>query len=82
MTSINPHSGQAIGHIVKANEKDYEQGMKLAAEAFKEWSSWPMPKRGDVIRDFGEELRKYKDQLGSLISLEMGKIHSEGLGEV
>lgn len=54
----------------------------MAQKAFKEWSQWPMPKRGDVIRDFGAALKKYKEPLGKLISLEVGKILSEGLGEV
>lgn len=82
ISSINPHSNKVIAEIIKANESDYEKGMQLAEKAFKEWSTWPIPKRGDVVRDFGDALRKYKEALGSLISLEVGKIYSEGLGEV
>lgn len=47
-------------------------------KAKKEWASWSMVKRGDVVREFGEELRKLKEPLGKLITLEMGKIYSEG----
>lgn len=62
--SINPHSNGVIAEIIKADKEDYERGMKLAEKAFKEWSTWPMPKRGDVVRDFGNALRKYKEALG------------------
>lgn len=51
-------------------------------EANKEWRSIPMPVRGDIVRQIGEALREKKDHLGRLISMEMGKIRSEGLGEV
>lgn len=52
--------------------------MEEAMKAKKEWASWSMVKRGDIIREFGLELRKLKEPLGKLISLEMGKISSEG----
>lgn len=46
------------------------------------WARWPAPKRGDIVREIGDELRRHVDSLGRLVSLEMGKIHKEGVGEV
>lgn len=80
--STNPTNGKCIAKIREASLEDYEQAMLRAEQSKKEWQNWPMPKRGDVVRQFGVELRKYKKQLGQLISLEMGKILSEGEGEV
>lgn len=80
--SINPNNGKPIANIIKASPADYQKGIQLAQEAFKVWSQWPMPERGNVIRDFGHALRESKEALGKLISLEVGKIYPEGLGEV
>lgn len=56
--------------------------MARAQEAFKTWRMIPAPKRGEIVRQIGEELRRYKEPLGKLVSYEMGKIYKEGLGEV
>jgi len=80
--SLNPHNNQPVAEIVEASIEDYERGVALAESAKHAWAHVPMPKRGDIIRQIGDALRKYKKQLGQLISLEMGKILAEGLGEV
>ncbi len=80
--SLSPHDETPLAQIIQATPEDYERGMIIAMAARKKWAELPMPKRGDIIRDVGEELRKLKEPLGQLISLEMGKIISEGLGEV
>lgn len=82
ITSYNPANGEVIGSVFRATEKDYEHIMKEAQQAFLSWREVPAPKRGEVIRTIGNELRKYKDFLGSLVSLEMGKSKQEGDGEV
>lgn len=80
--SYNPANGKAIASIYNASEKDYEHIMQEAQQSFLHWREVPAPKRGEVIRLIGMELRKYKDALGSLVSLEMGKSKQEGDGEV
>jgi aldehyde dehydrogenase (NAD+) len=80
--SINPATGQVLAKVHCATEADYEQVMKDAEAAFKIWREVPAPKRGEAVRLVGDELRKHKDALGSLVSLEMGKIKPEGDGEV
>ena len=80
--SINPATGQVIAKVHCATEADYEQVIKDAEAAYKLWREVPAPKRGEAVRLMGEELRKHKDDLGSLVSLEMGKIKPEGDGEV
>jgi aldehyde dehydrogenase family 7 member A1 len=81
-TAVNPHDNRPIAKIVMGNEEDYESCIS-AMEAEKErWMLTPMPARGEIMRQIGEALRAKKDALGSLISLEMGKIKSEGDGEV
>lgn len=80
--SYNPANGETIGSVYRASEKDYEQVVNEAQKAFLSWRELPAPKRGEVIRCIGNELRKYKDALGSLVSLEMGKSKQEGDGEV
>jgi aldehyde dehydrogenase (NAD+) len=82
LVSYNPTDGQPIGSIIQADEEAYERVVATAAETFKTWKMMPAPARGDVVRDLGNELRIFKDPLGRLVSLEMGKILSEGLGEV
>ena len=62
--------------------EDYEKAIEAARAAQKEWALVPMPKRGDIVRQIGVALREYKKELGNVISLEMGKIESEGWGEV
>lgn len=78
----NPHNNRPIAQIRMANEQDYENCMKLAMAAKVAWRNKPMPARGDIVREIGNELRRQKDNLGKLIALENGKILAEGLGEV
>lgn len=80
--SYNPATGEAIASVYSASENDYEHIIKEAEKQFLTWRSVPAPKRGEFIRAIGNELRKYKDFLGSLVSLEMGKSKQEGDGEV
>jgi aldehyde dehydrogenase (NAD+) len=80
--SHSPVDGALIGKVESANEENYEQIVKTAQEAFKIWRMVPAPKRGEVVRQMGDELRKYKMPLGKLVSYEMGKSLQEGLGEV
>lgn len=80
--SYSPVDGQLIGTVNAATAAEYEQVMKTAEAAFKEWRLLPAPKRGEVVRQIGERFRKYKDPLGKLVSYEMGKSLQEGLGEV
>ncbi len=77
-----PIDGSRIGGVRLADLNDYETVMKKAQDAFVSWRTVPAPKRGEIIRLLGLELRKHKKELGALISLEMGKIRSEGEGEV
>ena len=80
--SFNPTTGELIASVRSATAADYEEVAATAAEAFKEWRTWPAPRRGEVVRQLGNELRQHKEALGRLVTLEMGKILSEGLGEV
>jgi aldehyde dehydrogenase (NAD+) len=77
-----PIDGSRIGGVRLANLADYETVLGAAQEAFGSWRAVPAPQRGEIIRQLGNELRKHKRELGALISLEMGKIRSEGEGEV
>jgi len=80
--SYNPTNGEAIGAVYRASMGDYEQIIKESQQAFLKWREVPAPKRGEIVRAIGDELRKNKDALGSLVSLEMGKSKQEGDGEV
>ena len=80
--SINPATGEVIARIRAAGAEDYERVMASAAAAFAAWRDVPAPRRGEAVRLMGEALRAKKDLLGSLVSLEMGKIKAEGDGEV
>ncbi len=82
LKSISPINGEVIAEINQAGPDDYEQIISRAQEAFSQWRNIPAPKRGEIVRLIGLELRKYKEQLGRLVSLEMGKILPEGKGEV
>ncbi|MBA7685751.1 Succinate-semialdehyde dehydrogenase [NADP(+)] [subsurface metagenome] len=82
LVSYNPATGEPIAKIIQATEKTYEQVISQAAEAFKSWRMMPAPQRGMVVRDVGEALRELKEPLGELVTLEMGKIRAEGIGEV
>ena len=80
--SINPATGQRLAQVRGAAPEDYEDVMASAVAAAAAWRLVPAPKRGEAVRLMGEELRKYKDALGSLVSMENGKIKAEGVGEV
>lgn len=80
--SLNPTTGEVIARVQEASPEAYEQVIGKAQTSFTSWRSLPAPKRGDLIRDFGNALREKKEALGDLVSLEMGKIRSEGHGEV
>lgn len=80
--SFSPVDGEQIAGFTPASQEDYEQVIKTAEAAFLEWRKVPAPKRGEVVRQLGEELRKHKEDLGKLVSYEMGKSLQEGLGEV
>jgi aldehyde dehydrogenase (NAD+) len=78
----NPADGSLIAQMRPASPEDYEAVMASAAEAAAAWRRVPAPKRGEAVRLLGEELRRHKTDLGTLVSLENGKILAEGLGEV
>jgi aldehyde dehydrogenase (NAD+) len=78
----SPIDGTLIGRVRQASPLDYETAVVAANRAFLEWRDLPAPKRGEVVRKFGEALRVAKDDLGALVSIEAGKILPEGLGEV
>ena len=75
-------SGKEIGKVISTTEKEYHAIVETAKEAFIYWRNVPAPKRGEIVRQIGEELRKQKEPLGELVSYEMGKSLQEGLGEV
>src|SRR6202790_417131 len=80
--STNPATGKRLAQVRGATPEDYEDVMASALAAAAAWRLVPAPKRGEAVRLMGEELRKYKDALGSLVSMENGKIKAEGVGEV
>src|SRR4051812_39708481 len=82
LESIDPATGQALGRVRAVNRPEYDARVAAAQERFAEWRLRPAPKRGEVVRALGELLRKHKQSLGELVSLESGKIRAEGLGEV
>ena len=82
LNSYSPVDGKLIASVTGADAKTYEAVIQKAQSAFIEWRSWPAPKRGEIVRQVSEELRKYKQPLGELVSYEMGKSLQEGLGEV
>jgi len=78
----NPASGALIAQVRPASAADYENVIASAQQAASAWRDVPAPKRGEAVRLLGEELRRHKNDLGTLVSLENGKILAEGLGEV
>lgn len=82
LVSYSPIDGKPIAKVVQATKEDYDLLIREAQEAFEKWKMLPAPKRGEVVREIGEILRKYKEPLGKLVTLEMGKIKAEGMGEV
>ncbi len=82
LVSYNPTNGEPIAAVVQATAATYDTIVERATDAFKTWREVPAPKRGQVIRDLGNALREVKEPLGELVTLEMGKIKVEGMGEV
>jgi len=82
LESYSPVDGQLIGKVKMSTKEDYEKVMQKATEAFKTFRTMPAPQRGEIVRQFGEKLRKNKEALGKLVSYEMGKSLQEGYGEV
>ena len=82
IVSISPVDGKKIGSVKSTDEASFRKVVAVAEKAFVEWRAVPAPKRGEVVRQIGEALRKKKTALGMLVSYEMGKSLQEGLGEV
>ncbi|MXV49553.1 aldehyde dehydrogenase family protein [Pedobacter sp. HMF7647] len=80
--SISPVDGQTIAVFDLIDEEHYNDVVEIAKKAFEQWKFIPAPKRGEIVRQFAERLRESKDDLGALVSYEMGKSLQEGLGEV
>ena len=80
--SVSPTDSSVIANVQNANREDYETLISKAQQAFPEWRKVPAPQRGDIVRQIGNAVREAKDDLGKLVSWEMGKIYQEGLGEV
>ena len=82
IASLNPADGSELGRVRLASAEDYERTVAKSMEVFERWRMFPAPKRGQIVREIGDELRRVKDDLGTLVTLEMGKILAEGKGEV
>ncbi len=82
LDSVSPVDGIKTGSVTCADKQAYEQVITKAQEAFAVWRMWPAPKRGEIVRQVGDALRANKEQLGKLVSYEMGKSLQEGYGEV
>jgi aldehyde dehydrogenase (NAD+) len=82
IVSINPATGQELARVRLATAADYEKVVSQSVEVFARWRMLPAPKRGQIVREIGDELRLFKGDLGMLVTLETGKILAEGRGEV
>jgi len=82
LVSYTPVDGSAIASVNTTTKEEYERVVAAANEAYKTWRLMPAPKRGEIVRQFGNRLRDYKNELGMLVSYEMGKSLQEGWGEV
>jgi len=82
LESVSPIDGRVIAAVRQATAEQYERVIEQARAAFAEWRMVPAPKRGEIVRQIGEAIRRHKAQLGALVTLEMGKIRAEGEGEV
>lgn len=82
ISSYSPADGALIGKVQVTDAQSYEQVISESLEAFQLWRSTPAPRRGEIVREIGNELREVKADLGKLVSYEMGKSYQEGLGEV
>lgn len=81
-TQVNPSTGEKLGEVSFGTAADYEAAIVAMNAAKKDWAEMPAPLRGEIVRKMGEKLREHKTELGTMISLEMGKILTEGLGEI
>ena len=82
LKSYNPATGEVIATVIQATKDSYETVVSSSHEAFLTWRNVPAPVRGAVVRDLADALREYKEPLGDLVTVEMGKIRAEGHGEV
>ena len=82
ISSFSPVDGKLISKVKTANSEDYQKIISTSKSAFEIWKTIPAPKRGEFVRQFGDKLRIKKNELGKLVSYEMGKSYQEGLGEV
>ncbi len=82
LESYSPTDGELIASVTTATTEDYDKVISTAKEAALQFRQIPAPKRGELVRQFGLKLREYKEDLGKLVSYEMGKSLQEGLGEV
>jgi aldehyde dehydrogenase (NAD+) len=82
VASLNPADGSELGRVRLATADDYERTIAKSISVFQGWRMLPAPKRGEIVREIGDELRRSKEDLGTLVTLEMGKILAEGKGEV
>jgi aldehyde dehydrogenase (NAD+) len=82
ITSSSPVDGKVIASVISSDDASYRQAIATAERAFTEWRMWPSPRRGEIVRQMGEALRANKENLGKLVSYEMGKSLQEGYGEV
>ncbi len=82
LVSVSPIDGKPIAEVIQATTDDYAVVINKAQTAFEKWRMVPAPQRGQIVREIGEALRKYKEPLGRLVTLEMGKPIGEGYGEV
>jgi aldehyde dehydrogenase family 7 protein A1 len=81
-SQVNPSTGEELGKVRFGSVNDYNAAIKAMNEAKDAWANTPAPVRGEVVRKIGEKLREHKADLGAMVSLEMGKILTEGLGEI
>ncbi len=82
LESYSPIDGALLGQVSLTTDVEFEETVQKAQEAFRVWRKIPAPKRGEIVRQMGHRFREYKESLGKLITLEMGKILPEGEGEV
>src|SRR3984957_746399 len=82
VVSMNPADESQLARVRLASAEQYERVIAKSVEVFDRWRMFPAPKRGEIVREIGDELRRFKDDLGTLVSLEMGKSLAEGKGEV
>lgn len=82
LAARSPITGETVAHVVETNPAEASDTVARSIGAFHAWRTVPAPRRGELVRLLGEELRAHKAELGQLVTLEAGKITSEGLGEV